>query len=178
MDREAEFGRLYEAHRAAVHAYFVGRTGDRWVAAELMQDVFLRAWQQLPTLVRRDADGQRAWLFTVARNASIDAYRRQRTAADTVTALRAEPVPAAPSAHVAVVAADRLAVVNEAIATLPEQQRLVLAMTAAGGLNSSQIADALGVPAGTVRYRLATARAALAEALAGYDEPSSTAEES
>ena len=29
MDREAEFGRLYEAHRAAVHAYFVGRTGDR-----------------------------------------------------------------------------------------------------------------------------------------------------
>jgi hypothetical protein len=43
MDREAEFRRLYEAHRAAVHAYFTGRTGDPQWAADLMQDVFLPA---------------------------------------------------------------------------------------------------------------------------------------
>lgn len=50
MDREAEFRRLYEAHRAAVHAYFTGRTGDPQSAADLMQDVFLRVWQHLEKL--------------------------------------------------------------------------------------------------------------------------------
>ena len=45
MDREAEFRRLYAAHRVAVHAYFTGRTGGRQSAADLMQDVFLRVWQ-------------------------------------------------------------------------------------------------------------------------------------
>ena len=61
MDREAEFGRLYEAHRAAVHAYFAGKTGDRQLAADLMQEVFLRAWQHLDKVA--GAAGRRAaWL--------------------------------------------------------------------------------------------------------------------
>jgi RNA polymerase sigma-70 factor, ECF subfamily len=79
MDREAEFRRLYEAHRAAVHAYFAGRTGDRQTAADLMQEVFLRAWQHLDALTGLPEDGQRGWLFTVARNLSVDAARHQRT---------------------------------------------------------------------------------------------------
>jgi RNA polymerase sigma-70 factor (ECF subfamily) len=44
-------------------------------------------------------------------------------------------------------------------------------MAAAGGLTSAEIATALGVPAGTVRYRLSLARRALAAALASYDHP-------
>ncbi len=50
----------------------------------------------------------------------------------------------------------------EAIAQLPELQRVTLTMAAAGELNSAQIGAALGVPAGTVRYRLSLARRALA----------------
>jgi RNA polymerase sigma-70 factor (ECF subfamily) len=60
MDREAEFRRLYEAHRAAVHAYFIGRTGDPQSAADLMQDVFLRVWQHLEKLTDMPDDRQRA----------------------------------------------------------------------------------------------------------------------
>ena len=67
MDREAEFRRLYEAHRVAVHAYLLGRTGDRSLAADLMQEVFLRAWQHLPKLLDMPEDRRRAWIFTVAR---------------------------------------------------------------------------------------------------------------
>jgi DNA-directed RNA polymerase specialized sigma24 family protein len=57
-------------------------------------------------------------------------------------------------------------VVAAAMARLPEQQRVTLVL-AAGELNSA----ALGVPAGTVRYRLSLARRTLAEALADYDDP-------
>src|SRR6202044_286798 len=56
------------------------------------------------------------------------------------------------------------------IATRPGQQRVTLAMAAAGDMNSAEIGAALGVPAGTVRYRLSLARRTLAEALGDYDD--------
>jgi RNA polymerase sigma-70 factor, ECF subfamily len=169
MEPEAEFRRLYEANRAAVHAYFVGRTADKWLAADLMQEVFMRVWQRLPELLDRSPDGQRAWIFTVARNLSIDTFRRERSRAETAAAVADQPRPPSPSAATAIVAAERLAIVSEAIGRLPEQQRTVLAMAAAGELTSAEIGTVLGVPAGTVRYRLSEARRTLAAALAGYD---------
>jgi RNA polymerase sigma-70 factor, ECF subfamily len=171
MDREAEFGRLYAAHRTAVHAYFAGRTGDRWVAADLMQEVFMRVWQRLPELEGKSSDGQRAWIFTVARNLSIDAHRREGTRAGAEEALRRQPPPGPPSTTTAVIAAERVTVLRAAIDRLPEQQRTTLALAAAGGLTSTEIATALHVPAGTVRYWLALARRALATALDSYDNP-------
>jgi len=171
MDREAEFRRLYEAHRAAVHAYFTGRTGDSQRAADLMQDVFLRVWQHLEKLMDMPDDGQRAWIFTVARNLSVDARRHQHTQAGAGQALAYEPARPQQPASAAVIAAERVAVVGEAIRRLPETQRITLTMAAAGGMNSAELAAALGVPAGTVRYRLSLARRAIAEALDHYDDP-------
>lgn len=171
MDQKTEFREIYEAHRAGVHAYFVGRTGDRWLAADLMQEVFVRVWQQFPELAGRTVDGQRAWIFTVARNLSIDAHRRERTRSETVTSLARQPGPATPTAGASVIAAERLAVVGEAIKRLPERQRTTLTMAAAGDLTSAEIATALGIQPGTVRYRLSLARRALAEELAEYDRP-------
>jgi RNA polymerase sigma-70 factor, ECF subfamily len=173
MDREAEFRRLYEAHRVAVYAYFTGRTGDRQAAADLMQDVFLRVWQHLDKLTDMPEDGQRAWIFTVARNLSVDARRHEHTLAGTEQALAREPASAGPQqpASTAVIAAERVAVVGKAIRRLPEDQRVPLAMAAAGTMTSAEIGTVLGVPAGTVRYRLSLARRAVAEALEHYDYP-------
>ena len=170
MDRAVEFRELYDEHRAAVHAYFTGRTGDRWLAADLMQETFLRAWRRLPELAGLPGDGQRAWIFTVARNLSIDEHRQARTRAATDAALRAEPTDLAAPASTSVIAAERVAVVARTIKRLPDQQRVTLTLAAAGGLTSAEIATALGVPAGTVRYRLSLARRALAEALSTYDD--------
>lgn len=170
MDREAEFRRLYEAHRVAVHAYLTGRTADRQSAADLTQDVFLRAWQHLDKLTDLPGDRQRGWLFTVARNLSVDAHRQRRTEAAASRALAFESADPPRPASAAVIAAERIAVVGETIARLPEQQRVTLAMATAGQLTSTEIAAALGVPAGTVRYRLSLARRALASALDRYDD--------
>jgi DNA-directed RNA polymerase specialized sigma24 family protein len=48
-----------------------------------MQDVFLRVWQHLDQLADMPGDGQRAWIFTVARNLSVDAHRHRHTQAGT-----------------------------------------------------------------------------------------------
>ena len=118
------------------------------------------------------ADAQRAWIFIVARNLSIDEHRRGGTRATTEAALRHEPARlASPPASTLVISAERVAVIAEAINRLPEQQRTTLALAAAGGLTSAQIATALDVPAGTVRYRLSLARRALTAALDNYDHP-------
>ena len=176
MDRETEFRRVYEGHRTAVHAYFVGRTVDRSAAADLTQEVFLRVWQRLPELTGMPDDRQRAWIFTVARNLSIDTYRHERTRTDTEAALRHQPTPTALAASTAVIEAQRVAVVSAAMARLPEEQRITLTMAAAGDMTSAEIAAALGIPAGTVRYRLSVARRTLAAALADYDDPPTGAE--
>jgi RNA polymerase sigma-70 factor (ECF subfamily) len=68
-------------------------------------------------------------------------------------------------------ARERLARLDAAIGRLPEEQRVILTMATAGGLTSSQIGEALGEPAGTVRYRLSQARKQLAAALDLEDEP-------
>lgn len=171
MDREAEFGRLYEAHRAVVHAYFTGRTCEPASAADLMQEVFLRVWQHLDKLRNMPDDRRRAWIFTVARNLSVDAHRHQHTQAGAEQAVTREPAPAPQQASTAVIAAERAAVVARAIRHLPESQRVTLTMAAASQMTSTELARVLGVPAGTVRYRLSLARRAVAEALDRYDDP-------
>ena len=60
---------------------------------------------------------------------------------------------------------ERLARLEAAIGQLPEDQRVALSMTTAGRMTSRQIGEALGEPAGTVRYRLSQARKQLAAAL-------------
>jgi RNA polymerase sigma-70 factor (ECF subfamily) len=167
-----------EMTREAERARLAGRASRAWHARlRAMRTVFLRVWQHLDKLAGMPEDGQRAWIFTVARNLSIDAGRHQRTAAGTEQALArgtacagvAGAATAAP-ASVAVIEAERVAVVSEAISRLPEQQRMALTMAAAGTMTSAEIAAALGVPAGTVRYWLSLARRTLAEALDRYDE--------
>jgi len=117
-------------------------------------------------------DGRhRAWIFTVARNLSVDAHRHQHTRAGAEQALAREPPPVLQPASTPVIAAERAAVVGQAIRHLPEPQRITLTMAAAGEMTSAELAAALGVPAGTVRYRLSLARRAVAEALDRYDDP-------
>ena len=66
---------------------------------------------------------------------------------------------------------ERLAQLDAAIRELPEEQRVILSMATAGGLTSREIGEALGEPAGTVRYRLSQARKQLAAALDLEDAP-------
>jgi RNA polymerase sigma-70 factor (ECF subfamily) len=171
MDQEAEFRRLYDAHRYGVHAYLIGRLCDRELAADLLQEVFMRVWRHLDAVAGLPADRQRGWIFTVARNLSIDLSRHDQTMARAEQALAAEPTrPAAPASD-AVISAERAAIVGAAIRRLPGPQRVTLALAAAGGLTSAQIGDALGIPPGTARYRLWLARRALADVLGSYDGP-------
>jgi RNA polymerase sigma-70 factor (ECF subfamily) len=172
-DDEAVFNRIFDLHRQAVHAYFLGRVDDRELAMDLMQETFLRAWRRLSELARLAAERQRAWIFTVARNLAIDSYRAgaaRRAAEDALRrdAATRETTVAGPHAHAEL--GEALARLDAEIRNLPEDQRVILSMATTAGLTSREIGEALDEPAGTVRYRLSLARKRLAAAL-DLEEP-------
>jgi RNA polymerase sigma-70 factor, ECF subfamily len=169
-DDEAAFVDLYEQHRRGVHAFLVAKTSDPEAARDLLQETFLRLWRRLDEVVGLDQGRQRAWLFTVARNLVIDRYRSRATRDATVAALARQTRGAqacAPDAAQRVELRDQLAMLEQAIAVLPEEQRVILTMTAVAGMTSQQVGQALGLPPGTVRYRLHQARTRLARRLRG-----------
>lgn len=166
---EDEFNEIYAAHRHSVHAYFLGRTSDPAQAPDLLQETFLRVWRRLDEIADLPPDKQRAWIFTVARNLTIDTYRSQATRKATEAAVRSgtpewvvTDQPEVRAEH-----AEQLRILATAIGELPEAQRIAITMQASGGLTSGQIGSALGEPAGTIRYRLSEARKTLARRLEG-----------
>jgi RNA polymerase sigma-70 factor, ECF subfamily len=167
-DDAAVFTRIFDQHRHAVHAYFLGRVADPELARDLVQETFLRAWRRLSEIGSLPEGAQRAWIFTVARNLAIDSYRADAARRAAEAALRQdaatrETTVAGPHLHAEL--GEQVARLDAAIRGLPEEQRVILSMATAGGLTSRQIGEALGEPPGTVRYRLSQARKQLATAL-------------
>lgn len=162
----AAFDALYDRHLPPVHAYLLARTRDREVAQDLVQETFLRAWRNLAEVAALEVGRQRAWLVAVARNLVIDRGRRTRSERVAVERLGRldEPAGVADPADQAELERD-VAAVDRAIASLPEEQRVLLSLQVMGGLTSAEIGELLGVPAGTVRYRLNQVRARLRAAL-------------
>jgi RNA polymerase sigma-70 factor (ECF subfamily) len=138
--------------------------GDPEAAEEVVQDVFERAWRESRSY-RAERGSVRTWLLAIARNASIDRYRRgakrstERPLEDDID--RADPD--AEALLERAVVSER---VRAALATLPPDQRTVIALSFYGGFAQSEIASRLGIPLGTVKGRARLAMAKLREALA------------
>jgi RNA polymerase sigma-70 factor (ECF subfamily) len=167
-DDASVFTGIFDQHGHAVHAYFVGRVADPELARDLLQETFLRVWRRLAEVAPLPKDRRRAWIFTVARNLAIDSYRAGAARRAAEAALRRDAgteatTVAGPERQAEL--GDRLARLDAAVGRLPEEQRVILSMAAVGGLTSRQIGEALGEPAGTVRYRLSQARKQLAAEL-------------
>ncbi|HTW38279.1 MAG TPA: sigma-70 family RNA polymerase sigma factor [Steroidobacteraceae bacterium] len=124
-------------------------------ADDLVQIAIERAltrWQQL-----RPDSNPLSWLFGILRNAWLDEARgRARRGRLFAPAERAEqiadPLTSAPAS---------VLVVEDALARLPQEQRIAVALVLIEGLSYAEAAEILGVPMGTLTSRLARGRAAL-----------------
>jgi RNA polymerase sigma-70 factor (ECF subfamily) len=154
-----DFEALYHAAGAAVFGVCLRLTGDREWAAELTQAAFVRVWEKRRLL--RDREGAVAWVRRVATNLTLnalrDAQRRGRHAGALPEGGVPDPRPANPDARLDL---------ERAIAVLPEGARTVFVLYDIEGYAHEEIADMLGVTAGTVRSQLHRARALLREELA------------
>jgi RNA polymerase sigma-70 factor, ECF subfamily len=146
---EAFIRALYDEHARPLLGYALRLTGgDRQRAEDVVQETLLRAWRH-PTALERSPDAIRPWLFTVARNIAVDAYRARRS----------RPQEAGPEALEIVAVDDDVDraleawQVTGALASLSVDHRRVLIETYYRGRSVAEAAVELGVPPGTVKSR-------------------------
>jgi RNA polymerase sigma factor (sigma-70 family) len=159
------FQTIHDRYRARLFAYarqMLG--GSRSDAEDVLQDVFLRAYNALRTDGRDVA--LRAWLYRVAHNRCIDQLRRPAPAAEDIYDIN-RGVPTDLLAE-----AERREDLRRLIADvrgLPEQQRSALLMREMEGLSYNDLAAALGVTVPAVKSLLVRARVGLVEAIEARD---------
>ncbi len=170
MDR-ATFEKLAVEHLDAVHRMALQLAKQPDVAADLVQETYLKALRASATFEER-GKGIRAWLFTILHNTFYSDLRKgQRRptavgeffeASDTESA----PEDAPPAWDLASLdwehVDDRL---KQAIDDLSPEHREVLLLWGVEGLKYREVGEILGVPLGTVMSRLHRARKILAESL-------------
>ncbi|HEX2087387.1 MAG TPA: sigma-70 family RNA polymerase sigma factor [Solirubrobacteraceae bacterium] len=149
-DRGEEAARaLYRTYAGELYGFALNRLGDRGLAEEVVQDVFMRVWRHAGEY---DAarGSVRTWLYGIARNAIVD-RERHRSRRPPLAAHEPEGEGAAPDEPI-----ERALLrwqVQAALERLTPEHREVVRLAHLGGLSVKEIADLTGLPAGTVKSR-------------------------
>jgi len=170
-DAEA-FGDLYERHARAVQSYCLWRTANLQGAEDATATVFLEAWRKRRRLTLSTGSAA-PLLLGIANNVLRHQWRSQRRYRETLERVRnigQVPADLEAEAIARLDAIQRVRIGGESIRRLPRREREVLALFAWSDLSYGEIAEALGLPIGTVRSRLARARARLGEAFPDLTE--------
>ena len=152
--------RLFAESAGDLARYFSRRHGVEVLVQDLVQETFLQMARGLKE--GRQLKCARGYLFGIARHLSQAAWERKSREVvvpfETVAAVAEDRTPAP-------VQDDRVDAARETIATLAPMQREILELRFSQGLSYAEIAEALGIPLGTVRSRLHNAVAAVRERL-------------
>ena len=157
---------LHDEHAAALYSFCLGFTSDPQHAQDVVQEVLIRAWRHAATLAG-DARPVRPWLFTTARNLLTDAHRAELSRPRLVGSdlVDGGGVVGEVAARDDIGRAVESWTMAEALGRLSAQHREVLVQAHWMGRSVTEIAEVLGVPAGTVKSRTYYAVRALRLAL-------------
>ena len=140
---------LYADYETRLRSFAVSLTHDPDRADDLVQETFIRAMAHLPLLGQLNHHQRQAWLFRTLKNRFIDEQRREQRREALLEQVAAErPVQDFTAGQI----------VDEILNAVPDQYRDLLYQRYILGMNSSEIAADLDIPAATVRSRLHLAR--------------------
>ncbi|AGI69952.1 RNA polymerase sigma factor SigK [Octadecabacter antarcticus 307] len=148
-DRSA-FAEVFTHFAPRVKAFLMKSGANPDMAEEVAQDVMATLWRKAHLFDPTKASVS-TWIFTIARNRRIDMLRKQRRPEpeDLTWGPEAEP----DQADVLALQQD-CAKLGEALAALPEKQRDLIVRAYYGELTHSEIAEATGLPLGTIKSRI------------------------
>lgn len=161
---ERALGALYDRYADAVHGVALRVLRDGTLAREVVEEVFWQAWRQASRW-SPERGGVSTWLLTIARSRALDRRRAlSRRGEESSTPLDALPAEGADASR-AVEDADLRRMLQEALDTLPAEQRDALSLAYWEGLTQVEIAERTGQPLGTVKTRMRLALRKLRERL-------------
>jgi RNA polymerase sigma-70 factor (ECF subfamily) len=156
----AALDELFRRHRAAAYRVAYRRLGQEADALDAVQEGFIKAFRHLRGL--RQGQCFKAWLLRIIMNVAIDLRRqRERRRAlglDEARVRESQPNQPSPGAAQGLEDAELRVLLDEALAALPEAHRRTFILHADAELPYREVAEALGVPIGTVMSRLFHAR--------------------
>ena len=155
-DGEARaFEVIFDRHAGAAFSLAYRMCGRRPLAEEIVQEAFVSLWR---STARYDPSrgSVRSWVLRVVHNRTIDAFRREVSSAshDVSDEWISDALPARERTEEEVERRSEARLIRSALKELPHDQRQVIELAYFGGFSHTQIADALGLPAGTVKGRM------------------------
>lgn len=165
------FEPLYERYidQAVRVAYLITRSQE--AAEDVVQETFVQVLRRITTL--RDPENFRSWFYAILHNTARKSLRKGRgwlllpfTLNRKEEIDHVEPLPEEAVAHL-----DEVAQLRRVLRLLPDSHRIPLILRYYAGLSEAQIAEAIGVPAGTVKSRLHHARQKLLDLLEANPMP-------
>jgi len=155
----AAFEMIYRSHAPAMYALCRRMVGDDQQARDLVQDIFVRAWERLTTFRGQSALG--TWLHRLGTNVVLE--RMRSTKRDALRLLDGD------DATLAVLerdpGIDARIDLNAALVRLPGGARTVFVLHDIEGYSHDEIAQIIGIAPGTARAQLWRARRALMKLL-------------
>lgn len=163
-DKKA-FAAFYERYARRVLATLRKRAGDEALAEELAQEVFVAVWTKAGCY-RPDRGEPEVWLYTIARNKLTDHWRRVgRLGAALGIEAEDYDVPAEPPGE----GSGWKHWLEKAIAALSPEQRQAVELVYYEGMTFKETAERVGVPLGTLKWRIHAALGTLRDRMKGLE---------
>jgi RNA polymerase sigma-70 factor, ECF subfamily len=159
---EGAMTEFYRQHGRVVLAQILLVVGERALAEEILQDTMLAIWRGAGSF--RGESSVRSWVIAIARRQTRDRLRGCRLWVVDDAFLADQPS-SGPGPELLALDRAELAEVTDAIRELAPVHREVLGLVFGSGLSLPEVAGVLEIPVGTVKSRLAAARAALGRIL-------------
>ena len=154
---QSALGILYDQYGRLIYSIAVQILSDDVLAEEVTQDVFIQVWKKAATY--DSSQGKvLTWLASIARHRAIDQFRHRRIRPEgrsvawedccedqSDSSLSIEP---------GMLDQETRQQIQQALASLPKDQREALSLAYFNGLTQQQIADHLGEPLGTIKTRV------------------------
>jgi RNA polymerase sigma factor (sigma-70 family) len=170
-DEEA-FRGLFDRYAPTAKALALRVVRQAHLAEEIVQEAFMAVWKN-PDGYDGDRGSVRSWLMGTVHHRAVDLVRREeayrRRAEDAIPEAYEEAADHADEVVEAIGRPEERRIVRAALAELPEEQRRVLEMMYFDGRSQTQIAEATGLPLGTVKSRALLGMRRMRGALEGIE---------
>ncbi|MBI9083980.1 MAG: RNA polymerase sigma factor [Desulfobacterales bacterium] len=154
---EKEAYDFFERHYSRVRAFIRSIVQQDWIAEDLTQETFIRAFRHLPAL--KDQTRAKPWLFRIARNLCVDYFRQGKSGVEKdASPLDDALIPSASSQERLLEQQEMTTCVQNHFQLLPETLRTVIWLFDAEGFTHREIAEILGIDVPNVKVRLHRAR--------------------